>query len=88
MSISRFIFRAIHEGRWLSIEYVNAENKTTYYWISISDIKIVNRDGVDRAKLVVMGLHLKTMCALSRDIFDGLSRLKLLRVLMRQASLV
>lgn len=79
MSISRFIFRAIHEGRWLSIEYVNAENKTTYYWISISDIKIVNRDGVDRAKLVVMGLHLKTHeCSSLEMYFDGIQHAEII----------
>ena len=37
-SICREIFKAIHEGRWLSIEYQNKENKTTKYWIGIRDI--------------------------------------------------
>ena len=60
MSVARNIFRAIHEGRWLSIEYVNAEEKTTHYWISITNIEIKNKDGVDRALLDTMGLHLKT----------------------------
>lgn len=58
MSVARNIFRAIHEGRWLSIEYVNAENKTTHYWICINDIKIKNKEGVDRAVLDTIGLHL------------------------------
>ena len=31
-SICREIFKAIHEGRWLSIEYQNKENKITKYW--------------------------------------------------------
>lgn len=57
MSVARNIFRAIHEGRWLSIEYVNAEKKTTYYWIRITNIEIKNKDGVDRALLDTMGLQ-------------------------------
>ena len=47
MSVARNIFRAIHEGRWLSIEYVNAEKKTTRYWISINNIEIKNKDFYD-----------------------------------------
>lgn len=58
MSVARNIFRAIHEGRWLSIEYVNADAKTTYYWISISNIEIKNYNGKYRVQLNVFGLHL------------------------------
>lgn len=79
MSISRFIFRAIHEGRWLSIEYVNAENKTTYYWISILNIIIINKNGEDKAKLEVMGLHLKThVCTRLGIFFDGIKQAQII----------
>lgn len=51
-TISRDIFRAIHEGKWLSIEYHNRENQNTKYWIGIRGIDVGNRT------LAVEGLHL------------------------------
>lgn len=51
-TISRDIFRAIHEGKWLSIEYHNRENQNTKYWIRIRGIDVGNRT------LAVEGLHL------------------------------
>lgn len=32
------IFKAIHEGKWLSIEYQNQKNDLTKYWIAIQNI--------------------------------------------------
>ncbi|MCD8083186.1 MAG: AAA domain-containing protein [Clostridiales bacterium] len=52
-AISRDIFRAIHEGKWLSIEYCNQEEKITNYWIGIRDLDVSNRT------LSVDGLHLR-----------------------------
>lgn len=46
------IFRAIHEGKWISIEYHNKEDQDTKYWIGIRDIDI------SRRTLAVEGLHL------------------------------
>lgn len=46
------IFRAIHEGKWLKIEYRNKEEQVTKYWIGIRDINIAKRT------LAVDGLHL------------------------------
>lgn len=51
-SIYRDIFRAIHEGKWLSIEYRNKEEKITRYWIGIRDLNMAKRT------LAVDGLHL------------------------------
>ena len=34
-NITRSIFRAIHEGRWLSIEYKNQQTQQTKYWVAI-----------------------------------------------------
>ena len=51
-SICRDIFRAIHEGRWLSIEYRNKEGQITKYWIGIRDLNVFKRT------LAVDGLHL------------------------------
>ena len=53
-SIGREIFKAIHEGKWLSIEYRNKQGGVTKYWIGIYDIDT-------RYKILrVEGLHLGT----------------------------
>ena len=51
-SVYRDIFRAIHEGKWLNIEYRNKEEKITKYWIGIRDLNVAKRT------LAVDGLHL------------------------------
>lgn len=50
--IYRDIFRAIHEGRWLKIEYRNKGNQETKYWIGIRDLNAFKKT------LAVDGLHL------------------------------
>lgn len=61
--ISKAIFRAIHEGKWLQIEYQNKEEKTTKFWIGILDLNIRKRT------LSVDGLHIVQM---SRDTYNVL----------------
>ena len=39
-SICHDIFRAIHEGKWLNIEYKNREEQITRYWIGIRDLNL------------------------------------------------
>lgn len=51
-SVCRDIFRAVHEGKWLSIEYRNKEGEKTSYWVGIKAID------VRRRALKVDGLHL------------------------------
>lgn len=51
-TVCRDIFRAIHEGKWLSIEYRNREDQITKYWIGIRNIDI------HRRIMEVDGLHL------------------------------
>ncbi|MBD5493258.1 MAG: AAA family ATPase [Lachnospiraceae bacterium] len=51
-TILRDIFRAIHEGKWVSIEYHNREEQNTKYWIGIRNIDVRNRT------LAVEGFHL------------------------------
>lgn len=46
------IFRAIHEGKWLKIEYRNKNEQVTKYWIGIRDLDAAKRT------LSVEGLHL------------------------------
>ncbi|MBP3457735.1 MAG: DUF2726 domain-containing protein [Lachnospiraceae bacterium] len=50
--ICRDIFRAIHEGKWLKIEYRNREEQITKYWIGIRNLNIIKKT------LSVDGLHL------------------------------
>ena len=54
-SVCREIFRAIHEGKWLNIEYKNKNEKITKYWIGIKNLKPQNKI------LIVDGLHLTNM---------------------------
>lgn len=51
-TVCRDIFKAIHEGKWISIEYKNKNGETTRYWIGINDLCIRDRS------LSVEGLHL------------------------------
>lgn len=51
-TITRHIFQAIHEGKWLSIEYKNKNGELTKYWIGIQDLCAADRS------LHVTGLHL------------------------------
>ncbi len=53
--IYRDIFRAIHEGKWLSIEYQNKEDAVTKYWIGIRDLNVRERT------LSVEGMHLSLL---------------------------
>lgn len=51
-AVYRDIFRAVHEGKWLSIEYRNQQEQVTRYWIGIRNIRPYQRT------LEVDGLHL------------------------------
>lgn len=44
------VFKAIHEGKWLTIEYRNRNEQTTRYWIAIRELRL------PRGVLVVDGL--------------------------------
>lgn len=62
-NICKNIFKAIHEGKWLSIEYKNREEKITKYWIGIKNIDPI------RKMLLVDGLHLSQYTLLEMNIF-------------------
>ena len=38
MDIGEQISKALKEGKWLDISYINKKGETTYYWIAIKDI--------------------------------------------------
>ena len=42
-SVCKEIFRAVHEGKWLKIEYQNKNGDVTNYWIGIKDINVGKR---------------------------------------------
>lgn len=79
--ICRDIFRAIHEGKWLKIEYRNKADQVTKYWIGIRDIDPRSRT------MKVDGLHLGQLTIgeydrifinsiLSTEIIEGHTALK------------
>ncbi len=63
-SIYSDIFKAIHEGKWLKIEYRNKESHVTKFWIGIRGIDVRKR------RLSVDGLHLKQYTLESYDYID------------------
>lgn len=74
--VYRDIFRAIHEGKWLSIEYRNKENQITRYWVGVRDLDIRRRtlavDGLHLSKYTVNTydrIHIDSI--LSASIIDG-----------------
>lgn len=62
-SIGRDIFKAVHEGKWLSIEYRNKQDNLTRYWIGIYDIDTHYK------RLRVEGLHLGSLKNLELTIY-------------------
>lgn len=50
--VAQAIFKAIHEGKWLSITYKNKQGEHTRYWIAVKDIDRKRRS------LKVEGFHL------------------------------
>ena len=75
-SICREIFKAIHEGRWLSVEYQNKNNQITKYWIGIRNVNPVKRvldvDGLHLARHTVEHLeYIYIDSILSANIVEG-----------------
>ena len=58
-SVSKDIFRAVFENKWLSIEYNNQSGENTKYWIGIKQI-IIAKEPI----LVVEGLHV-ALCTIT-----------------------
>lgn len=74
-TIFRDIFRAIHEGKWLSIEYRNKEAQITKYWIGIRNLDVCSRtltvDGLHLGHYTVKTLPVKIDSILSSRIVEG-----------------
>lgn len=74
-AVYRDIFRAIHEGKWLSIEYRNQEDKVTKYWIGIRNLDVRRRslavDGLHLAQYTVADLTIRIDSIQSSRIVEG-----------------
>ena len=74
-SVCKDIFRAIHEGKWLSIEYRNKDGKLTKYWIGIQDIdlkhKMLRVDGLHLGEMATAELVIYIDSILSSAVLEG-----------------
>lgn len=76
MDISRRdIFRAIHEGKWLIIEYRNRDGKETRYWGAVKDMNpekgFLLMDGMHMHDMTVMELTVYFLGIKSAEIIEG-----------------
>ncbi|SHN64564.1 Protein of unknown function [Butyrivibrio hungatei DSM 14810] len=73
--VCKEIFRAIHEGKWLKIEYQNKSGEITHYWISIKSIDVGKRmmlvDGLHLTLYTIEELHIYIDSIKSAVILDG-----------------
>ena len=74
-AVYRDIFRAVHEGKWLSIEYRNQEDKITKYWIGIRDLdarrKVMTVDGLHLGQYTVAELRIHIDSIQSSRVVEG-----------------
>ena len=74
-SVCKDIFRSIHEGKWLSIEYKNKQEIITKYWIAIKDINIncnlLKVDGLHIGQLTITEFDIHIESILSSSLIDG-----------------
>lgn len=73
--VCRDIFRAIHEGKWLKIEYRNKSEQVTRYWIGILDLDSRNRmlrvDGLHVGLCTIEELKIYIDSILSSEVIEG-----------------
>ncbi|MCQ2513903.1 MAG: AAA domain-containing protein [Ruminococcus sp.] len=62
-NVGRSIFKAIHEGKWLNIEYKNKNEQITKYWIGINNLNIRSKT------LSVDAMHIVNYSIKSFNIF-------------------
>ncbi|SEW04197.1 AAA domain-containing protein [[Clostridium] fimetarium] len=74
-NITKDIFKAIHEGKWLSIEYRNKKEEVTKYWIGIRELRPASRtllvDGLHLGENTVLSLSIYIDSIISSSIIDG-----------------
>lgn len=73
--ISRDIFKAIHEGKWIAIEYRNQQGNITNYWIGIKSINPYTKrllvDGLNVATYQMAELNLFFKSIINTNLIDG-----------------
>ena len=80
-AVASEIFRALHEEKWLTIEYCNTSNETKLFWIGVKDIivrpgnpagDILEVEGMQLGTLFMMdNAHLFGDKILSAHVIDG-----------------
>lgn len=74
-TVCRDIFRAIHENKWLSIEYKNRQEEVTKYWIGIMDVipakKMLIVEGLHLGQFSTMKLHIFVDSILTSGVIEG-----------------
>ncbi len=74
-TIHRDIFKAVHENKWLSIEYKNKDGEVTRYWIGIRKICLkdlsMTVDGLHLSKYVTQELKIFIGSILTSAVIDG-----------------
>ena len=60
--ICRDIFRAIHEGKWLKIEYRNKADQITKYWIGIRDLDPAKRTLKVDGRCIPLDISCRSRC--------------------------
>lgn len=73
--ISRDIFKAIHEGKWVAVEYRNKQQNVTKYWIGIKNInpykKLLIVDGLNVATSEMKELNLYYDSIIDANLIEG-----------------
>lgn len=74
-TICRDIFKAVHEEKWLSIEYRNGKEEVTKYWIGIISIdpkeKVMQVEGLHLSQYTTKKLKIFIDSILSSVVIDG-----------------
>lgn len=74
-SVGRALFKAIHEGKWLSIEYQNQNQQLTRYWIAVKSLSCssgrMRVDGMHLGKMTVQELSMYIGGIRSAQVIDG-----------------
>ncbi|MBR4164027.1 MAG: DUF2726 domain-containing protein [Solobacterium sp.] len=75
LKTGRELYKAIHEGKWLSVVYKNRDQETTRYWIAVKDLDPINGkisvDGFHVTKHTVMDMTMYFHRIQSAAVLDG-----------------
>ena len=73
--ISRDIFKALHEGKWVAVEYRNKQQNVTKYWIGIKNInpykKMLIVDGLNVATSEMKELNMYFDSIIDANLIEG-----------------